>query len=116
MTARKNCYIIRANQEFLALGLINIVGSMFHSYPTTGSFSRSAIQSQSDVATPMAGLFTGCFVLVSVFFLTPVFVFVPKATLAAIIIVAVSSLVGKWSEFQHLWRIQRKFVSLDTFV
>ncbi|PBC26294.1 Sodium-independent sulfate anion transporter [Apis cerana cerana] len=79
---------VDANQEMLALGLCNIFGSFSRSMPTTGSFTRTAVNNASGVKTPMGGLITGCLVLLACGLLTSTFEFIPKATLAAVIIVA----------------------------
>lgn len=60
-------------QEMLALGLCNLAGSFFKSIPTTGSFSRTAVNSTSGVKTPAGGLTTGLIVILSLLFLTPIF-------------------------------------------
>lgn len=48
-----------ASQEFFALGVCNILGSFVRSFPTAGSFSRTAVNSASGVRTPLGGLLTG---------------------------------------------------------
>lgn len=53
---RLNDYIINPNQEFIAIGIANVVGSFFSSYPATGSFSRTAIKAKAGVRTPLAGM------------------------------------------------------------
>ena len=60
-TARVNKYKIDANQELIAIGIANIAGSFVSAYPVTGSFSRTAVNSQSGVRTPAGGIFTGVF-------------------------------------------------------
>ena len=57
--------------------------------PTTGSFSRTAVNSASGVRTPMGGIYTGGLVILCLAFLMPYCAFIPKATLAAVIITAV---------------------------
>ena len=59
----------------------------------TGSFSRSAVNSQSEVATPAGGIYTGILVLLALQFLTPVFKYIPTSSLAAIIITAVLPMI-----------------------
>ena len=54
-----NNYKIETNQELLAIGLANIMGSFVQSYAVTGSFSRTAVNSQSGVKTPAGGIWTG---------------------------------------------------------
>ena len=55
-----------ANQEMIALGVANIVGSFFGSMPITASFGRSSVQSSSGVQSPMANVFTGKIILIRV--------------------------------------------------
>ncbi|KYQ56537.1 Sodium-independent sulfate anion transporter [Trachymyrmex zeteki] len=84
---------INATQEMLALGLSNIVGSFVSSLPTTGAFTRSAVSNASGVQTPMAGLYSGTMVLLALSFLTSYFYYIPRATLAAVLISAVLSMI-----------------------
>ncbi|XP_044731995.1 sodium-independent sulfate anion transporter-like [Chrysoperla carnea] len=77
-----------ATQEMIALGLSNICGSFIGSMPTTGSFTRTAVNHASGVQTTLGGIFTAILVLLSLGFLTSTFSFIPKATLAAVIITA----------------------------
>lgn len=104
--ARKNGYRVEPNQEIIALGLCNIAGSFFSSYPVTGSFSRTAINSQSGVKTPAGGVVTGVLVLLSLQFLTPLFQFIPKAALAAVIITAVLKMFN-YKMFVKLWQVSK---------
>ena len=90
---KKKDHQVRPNQELLALGTANIVGSFFMSYPTTGSFSRSAINYSSGGNTPMAFVITASFVGLILIFLTPIFYFLPLAVLASIIMVSVFGLI-----------------------
>jgi sodium-independent sulfate anion transporter 11 len=53
---RLNDYVINPNQEFIAIGIANVVGSFFSSYPATGSFSRTAIKAKAGVRSPLAGM------------------------------------------------------------
>ena len=96
-------YRIRPNQELVALGIGNMVGSLFKSYPTTSSFSRSAINQESGGTTGIAALVSVGMIVLTLLFLTPVFYYLPKAVLAAIIIVAVFGLVNI-KEGIHLWK------------
>ena len=89
----KHDYKIDANQELRALGLSNIIGSLFQSYPTTGGFSRSAVNDNAGAVTPMASLIAASLIALTLLFLTPIFYFLPKAVLAAIIIVSVVGLI-----------------------
>ena len=80
---------VDASQEMLALGFCNLAGSFVQSMPVTGSFSRTAVNAASGVRTAMGGLYTGLLVLLCLAFLMPYTAFIPKATLAAVIITAV---------------------------
>ncbi|XP_076622162.1 sodium-independent sulfate anion transporter [Colletes latitarsis] len=80
---------LNATQEMLTLGLCNILGSFFSAMPSTGAFTRSAVVSASGVRTPMAGIYVGIMSLLALSFLTPHFYYIPRATLAAVLISAV---------------------------
>lgn len=76
---RINGYKINPAQELIAIGVANTIGTLFHAYPATGSFSRSALKSKSGVRTPLAGLVTGLVVIVALYGLTPAFTWIPTA-------------------------------------
>ena len=78
-----------ASQEMVALGICNLMGSFVQSMPTTGSFSRTAVNSSSGVRTPMGGIYTGALVILCLAFLMPLCAFIPKASLSAVIMTAV---------------------------
>ncbi|XP_029172774.1 sodium-independent sulfate anion transporter-like isoform X4 [Nylanderia fulva] len=92
-----------ANQEMLALGLCNVFGSFVRSMPVTGSFTRTAVNNASGVKTPMGGMITGTLVLLACGLLTSTFKFIPKATLAAVIIIAMFYMF-EIQTFIVLWR------------
>ncbi len=89
----KHGYEVKPNQELLALGASNVVGAFFKSYPTTGSFTRTAINDLSGAKTGLANLVSAGLVAGTLLFLTPLFYYLPNAVLAAIILVAVFGLV-----------------------
>ncbi|BGP15200.1 Sulfate permease 2 [Rhodosporidiobolus nylandii] len=91
---RVNNYKINPNQELIAIGVNNIFSSFFGAYPSTGSFSRSAIKSKAGVRTPLAGWVTGVVVVVALYALTGAFYWIPNAGLSAIIIDAVMGLIA----------------------
>jgi SulP family sulfate permease len=103
LEAKQDEYKLRPNQELIALGLSNIIGSWFKAYPSTSSFSRSAINQESGATTGMASLVSVVIVLLTLLFLTPLFYHLPKTVLAAIIIVAVFGLVNI-KEAIFLWK------------
>ncbi len=73
----------------IAMGICNVMGSFVSSYPTTGSFSRTAVNAASGVRTQMGGIYTGALVLLALGVLMEYCAYIPKATLAAVIITAV---------------------------
>lgn len=102
---RINDYKIIPDQELIAIGVNNLIGTFFNAYPATGSFSRSALKAKCGVRTPLAGIFTGGVVLLALYCLTDAFFYIPKATLSAVIIHAVSDLISHWRATWNLWKI-----------
>ena len=102
---RLNGYKINPNQELIAIGVNNTLGTLFSAYPSTGSFSRSALKSKSGVRTPAAGIPTGIVVLVALYAVAPAFYWIPNATLAALIIHAVADLVASPKQSFGFWRV-----------
>ena len=98
---------VDASQEMIALGVCNLFGSFVQSMPTTGSFSRTAVNSASGVRTPMGGIYTGGLVILCLAFLMPYCAFIPKATLAAVIITAVVFSV-EYEVVMPIWRSKSK--------
>ena len=117
LEAKQDEYRIRPNQELIALGISNMVGSLFKAYPTTSSFSRSAINQESGARTGMAALISVVMVVITLLFLTPLFYHLPKTVLAAIIIVAVFNLVN-FKEAAFLWKANHLdfWLMLATFI
>ncbi|KAL9695517.1 hypothetical protein quinque_014802 [Culex quinquefasciatus] len=85
--------IVDASQEMIALGLCNIFGSCFSAMPTCGAFTRSAVSHSSGVRTPLAGMYSAIMTLLALSLLTPYFYFIPKTTLAAVLIVSVAFMI-----------------------
>lgn len=102
----QNGYRIAANQELLAIGLTNIMGSFVSAYPVTGSFGRTAVNSQTGVCTPAGGIVTSSVVLLSLAFLMPAFYYIPKASLAAVIICAVAPMAD-YTVVMKMWKIYK---------
>jgi solute carrier family 26 (sodium-independent sulfate anion transporter), member 11 len=98
---------VDATQEMLALGLCNLFGSFFSSMPTTGSFTRTAVNNASGVRTPLGGVFTGALVLLSLGLISSTFYYIPKATLAAVIIAAMIFMV-EFEEAAVIWKTKRE--------
>ena len=90
---KDNIETIDPNQELIALGASNMVGSFFQSYSVTASFSRSAINYESGAKSTVASVISVVMVALTLLFLTPLFYNLPKAALASIIMVSVFGLI-----------------------
>ncbi|MGC1495774.1 MAG: sulfate permease [Sulfitobacter sp.] len=100
--AAKKRQRIDPNQELIGLGAANIGASLTGGFPVTGGFSRSVVNFDAGAETPAAGAFTAIGLAIAAIALTPLIYFLPKATLAATIIVAVLSLVD-FSILKRSW-------------
>ncbi|KAI0594975.1 sulfate transporter 4.1 [Biscogniauxia sp. FL1348] len=102
---RRNHYAIDQTQEFNYLGVTNIVNSFFGSMPVGGAMSRTAVNSDCHVRSPLNGLVTAGFIILTLYVFSPALYWLPKSTLAAIIIMAVIHLFGPLSLIWRYWRI-----------
>ena len=100
-------YKIRANQELIALGAVNIMAAVVRAFPITGGFSRTAVNHQSGAKSGIASVVSALFIVLTLLFLTPLFFFLPKAILASIILFAVYSLFDL-KEPKFLWKSNRQ--------
>jgi sulfate permease, SulP family len=91
------------NQELIGQGMANLFGAIAKSYPTSGSFSRSAVNLGAGAVSGMSSVFTSLAVLVVLFFFTPLLYHLPQSVLAAVIMMAVIGLINI-SGFAHAWR------------
>jgi sulfate permease, SulP family len=91
--ASRNREKVDANQELVALGSANLGAAFTGGYPVTGGLSRSVVNDSAGAQSGMASILTGGIVLVTVLFLTPLFTYLPRATLAAVVLVAVIGLL-----------------------
>ena len=105
------------NRELVGQGLANICGAVAKSYPTSGSFSRSAVNLQSGAISSLSSVFTSMTVVVVLLFFTPFLYHLPQSVLAAIIMMAVVGLVNVRG-FIHAWQAQwyDGAISIITFV
>ncbi|MDT8860815.1 sulfate permease [Alkalihalobacillus sp. MEB130] len=103
--AKKEKYKINPNKELKALGLSNMIGACFQSFPVNGSFSRTAVNHQSGGATQMTSVITGVFIIITLLFFTSFFYYLPNAVLASIILVAVYKLIDI-KEMKHLFEVK----------
>lgn len=109
--------ILSPNRELIGLGASNMMSSMVGGIPIAGAISRSAVAHESGTKTKLALFITAGFMLLSIYFLTPLFYYLPEAALAAIIIMAVYKLIDV-RQFLHDCRYKRNdaMVYLITFL
>ncbi len=100
--AAKKRQRIDPDQELIGLGASNVAASISGGYPVTGGFARSVVNFDAGAETPAAGAFTAVGIAFAALLLTPLLFFLPNATLAATIIVAVLSLVD-FSILKKAW-------------
>ncbi|KAL7017539.1 hypothetical protein ACKWTF_010417 [Chironomus riparius] len=98
--------VVDATQQMIALGLCNIASCFFQSVPVTGSFTRTAVNHNSGVKTTFGGVITGIIVLLALGLLTGTFYFIPKTTLAAVVIAAMISMI-ETHEILEIYRTKR---------
>ena len=106
-------YKVVPNKELIALGMGNLIGSFFQTYPATGGFSRTAVNNQTHAKTPLAAIISAVIVALTLLFLTPLFYHLPKAILGAIIIVAVFGLLDFTVPKQLLKYSKRDLIILN---
>lgn len=105
-------YEINPNQELRALGISNIVGAFFQSYPTTASFSRSAINNEAGAKTGIAAIIAAVVIALTLLFLTPLFFYLPKPILASVIMVSVFGLIDLKYPLELLKQRRDEFFAL----
>jgi SulP family sulfate permease len=104
--AAKRRQRIDPDQELVALGASSLAAGVSGGFPVTGGFSRSAVNFDAGAETPAAGAFTAVGIGFAALFLTPLLFFLPKAILAATIIVAVLTLVNL-GEIKTVWNYSK---------
>jgi SulP family sulfate permease len=105
--ATRHNYAIDPNRELIGVGAANLFGSFFRSVPTSGSFSRSAVNERSGARTAMANICAAVVIGLALLFLTPLFYYLPMPVLGAIILVAGMGLVDI-GELRDLFRAKRR--------
>ena len=115
--AAKTGQRIDPNRELIGQGLANICGAVSKSYPTSGSFSRSAVNLQTGATSGLSSVFASLTVVVVLLALTPLFYHLPQSVLAAIIMMAVVGLINIRG-FIHAWQAQwyDGAISIITFI
>jgi len=97
---------VDVDQEFIGQGLANLIGSFFQCYPVSGSFSRTAINYSAGAKTGISSVISSLTVLLALLFLTPLLAYIPRATLAALVISAVLLLFNPKEVF-NIWKMNR---------
>jgi len=105
--ATKTRQRLNANQELIGQGIGNILGSLTQSYPTSGSFSRSAVNIDAGAITGFSSVVTSVIVILTLLWLTPLLYHLPQATLAAVIMVAVVGLINV-KAMKHAWQANKQ--------
>lgn len=115
--AKRKNYKVSANNELMGLGLSNITSSFLGAFPVSASFSRTVVNEQSGANSNVASWISAALVGLTLLFFTPLFQNLPKAVLAAIIIVAVAGLVD-FKMVISLYKTNKKdfYMLLFTFV
>lgn len=101
--AAKRRQRIAPDQELVALGSANLAAAFSGGFPVTGGFARSVVNFDAGAQTPAAGVYTAVGLLAASLLLTPALYYLPQATLAATIVVAVLSLVD-FGMLARTWR------------
>ncbi|KMS95243.1 hypothetical protein BVRB_010680 [Beta vulgaris subsp. vulgaris] len=99
-------YQLDGNKEMVALGAMNVVGSMTSCYVATGSFSRSAVNYMAGCQTAVSNIIMSFIVFLTLLFITPLFKYTPNAILASIIISAVINLID-YEAAILIWKIDK---------
>ena len=111
LEAKHEEYDIRPNQELFAIGISKIGGAFFQALPTSASFTRSAINEDAGGRTTISSMVTALLIVLTLLFLTPLFYYLPKAVLAAIILLAVRSLFD-FKEALFLWKTDKRDLTM----
>ena len=106
MEARYSDHQVYPNVELRAIGYAKIVGAFFQAMPSSGSFTRSAINAETGARTMVSSLVTACIVILTLLFLTGVFYYLPKPILAGIILVSIFSLFNV-SQARYIYRVSK---------
>ncbi|KAM4749658.1 prestin [Rhinophrynus dorsalis] len=105
--ALKHGYAVNGNQELIALGLCNSIGSFFQTFAVTCSMSRSLVQESTGGNTQIAGLLSSFMVLLVILVIGYLFQPLPQTVLAAIVMVNLKGMFKQFADIPHLWRTSR---------
>ncbi|XP_016657179.1 sodium-independent sulfate anion transporter [Acyrthosiphon pisum] len=98
---------VDTDQELLAIGLANLGNSFFQGFTGSGAIARGALNYSSGVRTPLGGLYTGLTVMAALVYLTPYFYYIPKTSLAAVIIAA-SFMMVDVNIVKHIYKSKKR--------
>jgi len=104
--AAKKREAIGANRELVAIGAANLASAVSGGFPVAGGFARTAVSFAAGAATRAAGAMTAGLIAISLILLTDLYAYIPKATLAVIIIFSISKMID-FGEFKPLWKYSR---------
>ena len=104
--ASKRRQKVDPNQDLVALGVANVAAAVSGGFPVTGGISRSVVNAQAGANSGLASVITGSLIALAMIWLMPLFTFLPQATLAAVVLVAVLGLVDFHPLLQS-WRYDR---------
>ncbi|XP_057560993.1 solute carrier family 26 member 6 isoform X4 [Hippopotamus amphibius kiboko] len=105
--ALRHGYRVDSNQELVALGLSNLIGGIFQCFPVSCSMSRSLVQESTGGNTQVAGAISSLFILIIIVKLGELFQDLPKAVLAAVIIVNLKGMLKQFTDICSLWKANR---------
>ncbi|MEZ5096532.1 MAG: SulP family inorganic anion transporter [Nocardioides sp.] len=97
--ARRSRTRVEPDQELIAVGLANAASGLSHGFPVAGGFSRGAVNFNAGARSPLSGVIASALIVAALFTATPLLAHLPKVALAAVIVVAVASLIdlkGAW--------------------
>ncbi|XP_006873719.1 PREDICTED: solute carrier family 26 member 6 [Chrysochloris asiatica] len=116
--AMRHGYRVDSNQELVALGLSNFIGGIFQCFPISCSMSRSLVMENTGGNTQVAGAVSSLFILIIILKLGELFQDLPKAVLAATIIVNLKGMLMQFKDICSLWKTNRidLLIWLVTFV
>ncbi|CAF0735662.1 unnamed protein product [Brachionus calyciflorus] len=116
--SRRNNYKFDAHQEFYALGLTNVIGSVFSCFPTAASLSRSSLLESMGGHSQLASLFSSVIILIVIMWLAPLFKTLPTLCLASIIVVTLKNFMFQVKDFFKLCKINKyeAFTWMVTFL
>ena len=104
--AAKHGYVLDPRQEFLGIGAANVAAALGHGYPVAGGLSQSAVNDKAGARTPLALVFASIALALCLLFFTALLENLPKAVLAAVVLVAVSGLLD-FAAMLRMWRVSR---------